>query len=213
MARGKFIVIEGGDGAGKDTQIELLKKDFPSFVYTREPGGTALGKVLREMVLHESYGALPLLTEAFLFLADRAQHASELVAPALREGKTVISNRSWISMVAYQIYGRNQPELRPIVNASVAEIYREAPIDAAIILDIPPDVGVARQRAAGKTFDVMESMSLEARGRIRQGFLDSAKNLPQAVVIDANRPVEEVYRDVKAIVENILKKALELRLI
>src|SRR6185437_15520754 len=73
--KGKFIVIEGGDGAGKDTQIELLKKDFPDFVYTREPGGTPLGKVLREMVLHKSYGELPLLTEAFLFLADRAQHA------------------------------------------------------------------------------------------------------------------------------------------
>src|SRR5437016_13442588 len=95
---GKFIVVEGGDGAGKDTQIELLKKDFPDFIYTREPGGTELGKVLREMVLHESHGSLPLLTEAFLFLADRAQHAAQVVAPAIAAGKMVISNRSWISM-------------------------------------------------------------------------------------------------------------------
>jgi len=197
--------MEGGDGAGKDTQIELLKKDFPDFVYTREPGGTPLGKVLREMVLHETYGALPLLTEAFLFLADRAQHVSELVAPALNEGKMVISNRSWISMVAYQIYGRNQPELRPIVDASVAEIYKNAPLSAAIILDLPPEVGVERQRATGKVFDVMENMTLEARRSIRQGFLETAHTLPQAVVLDANRSVEAVYQDVKKAVEKALK--------
>ena len=106
--KGKFIVIEGGDGAGKDTQIELLKKDFPDFIYTREPGGTPLGKVLREMVLHKSYGELPLLTEAFLFLADRAQHVAEVVAPALAADKTVVVNRSWVSMMAYQVYGREQ---------------------------------------------------------------------------------------------------------
>jgi len=203
--KGKFIVVEGGDGAGKDTQIELLKKDFPDFVYTREPGGTPLGKVLREMVLHEAYGALPLLTEAFLFLADRAQHAAELVAPALKEGKTVISNRSWISMVAYQIYGRNQPELHPIVNASVVEIYKNAPIAVAIVLDLPPEIGIERQKAAGKDFDVMESFSLEDRAKVRNGFLEVANTLPQAKVIDANRSVEEVYKDVKKAVEEAIK--------
>jgi dTMP kinase len=204
--KGKFIVVEGGDGAGKDTQIELLKKDFPQFIYTREPGGTPLGKVLRDMVLHKSYGDLPLLTEAFLFLADRAQHAAELVAPALAQGNTVISNRSWISMVAYQIYGRGQPELRPIVDASVAQIYKNAPIGAAIILDLPPEVGIERQRAEGKQFDVMESFSLEERAKVTQGFLEIAKTLPQAKVIDANRSIEEVYMDVKKAVEETLKK-------
>src|SRR5271165_6927320 len=104
--RGKFIVIEGGDGAGKDTQIGLLKREFTGehFIYTREPGGTALGKVLRDMLLYESYGSLPLLTEVFLFLADRAQHVEEVILPALTAGKNVISNRSWVSMVAFQIY-------------------------------------------------------------------------------------------------------------
>jgi dTMP kinase len=202
---GTFIVIEGGDGAGKDTQIELLKKDFPDFIYTREPGGTALGKVLREIVLHEKYGQLPLSTETFLFLADRAQHVAELVAPTLAEGKSVVSNRSWISMMAYQVHGRNMPELKPIIEASLGEIYKKAPIDIAIILDLPPEVGIERQKAAGKTFDVMEQMPLETRAKVRQGFLEAAKTLPQAVVIDANRPVEEVYKDVKAAVQEVLK--------
>lgn len=204
--RGKFIVIEGGDGAGKDTQIDLLKKDFPDFIYTREPGGTALGKVLREMVLHESYGALPLLTEAFLFLADRAQHISELVAPKIKEGRCVVSNRSWISMMAYQVYGRGQFELKPIIENSLSEIYKKAPIDLAIILDLPPEVGLERQRAAGKTFDVMEQMPLQVRGKIREGFLETAKTLPPAKVLDANRSVEEVYKDVKAAVESVIQQ-------
>ncbi len=204
MNSAKFIVIEGGDGAGKDTQIELLKKDFPNFVYTREPGGTPLGKVLREMILHESHGALPLLTEAFLFLADRAQHAAEIIAPALREGKNVISNRSWISMMAYQVHGRGQFELKPIIESSIAEIYKHSPISLAIILDLAPEVGIERQKAAGKKFDVMESMSHEARSKIRDGFLEVAKSVPQAVVIDANRSIEEVYKEVKAAVEKTI---------
>lgn len=202
---GKFIVIEGGDGAGKDTQIELLKKDFPDFIYTREPGGTALGKVLREMVLHESYGSLPLLTEAFIFLADRAQHVSELVSPKLSEGSSVVSNRSWISMMAYQVYGRGQFELKPIIEASLGEIYKNAPIDLAIVLDLPPEIGIERQKAAGKAFDVMEQMPLQVRAKIRDGFLEVAKNLSQAKVIDANRSVEEVYKDVKEAVELVLR--------
>jgi dTMP kinase len=207
--KGKFIVIEGGDGAGKDTQIALLKKDFGGehFVYTREPGGTPLGKELREIVLHEKYGSLPLLTEAFLFLADRAEHAAEVIEPAVRAGKTVISNRSHISMIAYQIYGRGQFDLQPLTESAVQMIYREAPIDLAIVLDIPPEVGAARHSAASKKFDVMEGMSLEARTKIREAFLDIAKTMPQAKVIDANRPTEEVYKDIKAAVEECLKKA------
>ncbi|HUD02744.1 MAG TPA: dTMP kinase [Candidatus Paceibacterota bacterium] len=207
--RGKFIIIEGGDGAGKDTQIAMLKRDFlgPAFVYTREPGGTPLGQEMREIVLHEKYGSLPLLTEAFLFLADRAQHASEVIVPAVEEGKVVVSNRSHISMLAYQIYGRGQLELKPLVESAAQMIYHEAPIDLAIILDIPPEVGAARHRAASKTFDVMEGMSLEARTKIREAFLTIAKTMPQAKVIDANRPVDEVYKDVRVAVEECLKKA------
>ncbi len=203
MRKGTFIVIEGGDGAGKDTQIELLKKEFSGndFVYTREPGGTPLGKVLREMLLHESYGAVPLLTEVFLFLADRAQHTSEVVVPALKEGKVVISNRSWISMVAYQLWGRNRLDMRAFVEPAILEAYKECPIDLAVILDVPVAIGLERQKAMGKRFDVMESMGVDARERIRQGFLDVAKKLPAARVIDANRPLPEVHKDVRAAVE------------
>ena len=204
--KGKFIVIEGGDGAGKDTQIELLKRDFDTeaFLYTREPGGTKLGKVLREMLLHETYGSLPLLTEAFLFLADRAQHVAEVVLPAIQRGRIVISNRSYISMIAYQLHGRDRMDLAPMVDLAVANIYKDAKPDLAIILDLPPQVGIDRQKAAGKTFDTMEQMSLEERGKVRDGFLAVAKQMPQALVVDANRSVEEIYIDIKAAVEKVL---------
>ncbi len=196
--RGKFIVIEGGDGAGKDTQIDLLKKELgEGVVYTREPGGTPLGKVLREMVLHEPYGALPVLTEAFIFLADRAQHVQEVVAPALAEGKTVISNRSWISMMAYQVYGRERFDMKPFIDEAVRVIYKDCPIDLALILDVSPEVGAARQKAMGKQFDVIESMPIEARARIRHGFLETAKNFPASKVVSADRSIEEVFADIR----------------
>lgn len=202
MRKGAFIAIEGGDGAGKDTQIELLKKEFSGeqFIYTREPGGTELGKVLRNMVLHESHGALSLLTETFLFLADRAHHADTVIRPALAAGKHIVSNRSWISTIAFQIYGREMFELQPLVEVAIAQIFKDCPIDLAVILDLPPEVGEERQRKAGKELDIMETMPLAARERVRRGFLDTAKKLPGAVVIDADRPIEAVYADVRAAV-------------
>lgn len=198
MKKGIFIAIEGGDGAGKDTQIELLRKDLREFdaVFTREPGGTALGLVLRDMLLHESHGSVSLLAEVFLFLADRAQHADEVIVPALKEGKVVVSNRAWISMVAYQLWGRNRLDMRAFVEPAIREAYKECPIDLAVILDVAPEIGMARQKAAGKTFDVMESMGMDARERIRRGFLDAAAKMPAAKVIDASRSIEEVHKDV-----------------
>jgi len=206
MAKGKFIAIEGGDGAGKDTQIELLKKDFPDFVYTRETGGTRLGQYLRQALFHEAAGPVSNPAEFFMVLADRAQHVEEVVHPALEAGKVVISNRLWLSAVAYQLYGRQMMNLKPLFEESIKEIYKDCPLDLAIVLDVPAEVGAERQRVAGKALDTMEREPVELHQRVRQGFLDTAKTLPQAVVIDANRPVEEVYKDVKAAIEKLLEK-------
>ncbi|MBY0293931.1 dTMP kinase [Patescibacteria group bacterium] len=203
---GTFILIEGGDGAGKDTQIEKLKellKDRPT-VFTREPGGTTLGKTLREMLLHNSHGPVSLPAEIFLFLGDRAQHVEEVVKPALAEGKVVISNRSWVSFLAYQIYGRNLLDWRELVETAIEKIFKNAPADLILILDVDPEVGNTRQKAMGKAPDVMESMAAEARRAIREAFLSIAKTLPTAVVIDANRPVDEVWEDVKAEVLRVI---------
>ncbi|MBP9711077.1 MAG: dTMP kinase [Candidatus Pacebacteria bacterium] len=203
---GKYIVIEGGEGAGKDTHIERLKKEFgeTKFFYTREPGGTPLGKVLRDMLLHNSQGPIALPAEVFLFLADRAQHVEELIKPARSAGRHVVSNRSWISFLAYQIHGRGQLDWEDLVNRALEKIFTDCPLDLAIILDVPYEVGHDRMVQMGKTFDTMESMPREAHERIRQAFLNIAKELPQAKVIDASRPVEEVWKDVQAAVQSVV---------
>jgi dTMP kinase len=204
--QGKFIAIEGGDGAGKDTQIELLKKDFPSLVYTRETGGTPLGQYIRQALFHEAAGEVRIPAEFFLVLADRAQHVEEVVHPALTVGKNVISNRTWFSTYAYQLYGRNTLELKPLLKQCLDYIYRDCALDLVVVLDIPAEVGMERQRVAGKVLDTMERMPLELHERVRQGFLDAVKTMPQAKLIDANRTVEEVYKDVKAAVEAALRQ-------
>ena len=203
---GAYIVIEGGDGAGKDTHIAFLKETFPEgdFVYTREPGGTALGAELREMLLHGSKGDVSLPTELFLFLADRAQHVEEVIKPARAAGKHVISNRSWISFLAYQIYGREQFDWKPLVDSALEKIFKGCPLTLAIILDVPLSMGKERQRSMGKILDTMESMSNDSHERIRQAFLTIGKTLPQAKIIDASRTKEEVRTDVCAAVRSVL---------
>lgn len=204
--KGKLIFIEGGDGAGKDTQIEKLKellKDH-STVFAREPGGTTIGKTLREMLLHNSHGPVSVPAEIFLFLGDRAQHFEEVVQPALAEEKIVISNRSWVSFLAYQIYGRNLPDWKELVETAIGKIYNGTQPDLVIVLDVDPEVGRSRQKIMGKIPDVMESMTTDTHSVIRNAFLSIAETLPMAVVIDANRPVEVVWEDVKAKVLQVI---------
>ncbi|OGC84417.1 dTMP kinase [Candidatus Adlerbacteria bacterium RIFCSPHIGHO2_12_FULL_53_18] len=204
--KGKYIVIEGGEGAGKDTHIDRLRAEFgdQNFVYTREPGGTELGKTLRNMLLHNSHGDIKLPTELLLFLADRAQHVEELIKPSLTAGKNVISNRSWISFLAYQIHGRAQFDWEPIVVEVLKKVFDGCPTDLVIILDVPYEVGHGRMVKMGKLFDTMESMPRESHERIRQAFLKLAKDLPQSRVIDASRSVDEVWRDVKTAVQSVI---------
>lgn len=204
--KGKFILVEGGDGAGKDTHVERLRELLQNreVLFTREPGGTALGKTLREILLHGSHGPVSLPAELFLFMADRAQNVEETIKPALAAGKVVVSNRSWVSFLAYQIYGREQFEWKPFMEQGIKKIFEGAPADLLIILDVPPEVGKERQKAMGKIPDTMESMIDAAHHRIRGAYLDIAKTLPYAVVIDASRPLEEVWADVKAEVLKVL---------
>lgn len=206
MKRGRFIVIEGGDGAGKDTQIAFLKNEpaLIDAVFTREPGGTELGKAIRGILLHEAAGAISLKAELFLFLGDRAEHVAKVIEPALASGRNVVSNRSWLSFIAYQICGREQEDMRSVIDAALAKIFETCPIDLAVILDVPVETGRARLTARGKAFDTMENMPDAAHERIRQGFLNLAKTLPTAVVIDGTPAPEEVWKEVRKAVLSAL---------
>jgi len=200
MTRGKFIVIEGGDGVGKDTQIELLKKDFfgDAFVYTRDPGGTDLGHTLREILQHSAHIAQE--TELLLFLASRAQLVHEVILPALAAGKHVISNRFDLSMTAYQIYARERHAAADDMKLLNAFASGGAVPDLTVLLDAPVEVGLARLLKRGEKLTRFEQEARAFHERVRQGYLEGAKNIPDIVIVDARRRVEEVYRDVHAAV-------------
>lgn len=204
MPRGKFIVIEGGDGAGKDTQIELLQKEFSgdAFVYTRDPGGTVLGSRLREIVQYDKTVAKE--TELLLFLASRAQLAHELILPSLAKGLHVISNRFELSTFAYQIYGRQRLELKEFVERASSFARGEAVPDLVVLLDLAPEVGLARAGNRGEVVTRFEQEALDFHTRVREGYLAAAAQFPHVRIVDANRSVEEVFTDVRRAVLEVL---------
>ncbi|MBX4192382.1 dTMP kinase [Candidatus Parcubacteria bacterium] len=200
--KGKFIVIEGGDGAGKDTQIELLKKDFPNFVYTRDPGGTELGSELRSILQYRQGLSKP--AEMLIFLASRAQLVNEVVQPNLEKGLNVVCNRFEPSTFAYQIYGRERLELKEFVTQASRFARGECIPDLVVLLDVPPDVALKRVATRDEKPTRFEQEKIDFHNRVRQGYLESVKEFPKVEIIDASRSIEDVYKDVKAAVSAIL---------
>ena len=185
--RGSFIVFEGGDGAGKGTQIEMLvtwlRGNGHDVLVTREPGATPLGARLREILLHGEENDAR--AETLLFAADRAQHVSQVIAPALSAGTTVVCDRYIDSSLAYQ--GANhvaEAELEMIARISDWAARGLVP-DLTVLLDIDAAEGLARVRGRA-TADTMESRTLEYHQRVAQRFRDLAAAAPwRYVVVDA----------------------------
>jgi dTMP kinase len=197
---GLFVSFEGGEGSGKSTQTELLKEYLESIgkkvLLTREPGGTPLGKQLREILLDNKTGNISPRAEALLYAADRANHVYSLIQPALTEGQVVITDRYLDSSVAYQGAGRI---LQP---SEVARISRWATENLApnltIVMDIPAELGLSRLRS----LDRLEAEPLAFHERIRQEFLNIAGSDPERYfVVDATQNKENIH---KQIIERIL---------
>jgi dTMP kinase len=193
---GLFICFEGGDGAGKSTQVGLLTEALERLgrevVVTRQPGGTALGTELRRLVLHGDHVAPR--AEALLFAADKAQHVEELIAPALAAGKVVITDRYTDSSIAYQGAGRSlgAEEVRALQHWAVSGVLP----DLTIVLDVSPEVGRARR---GEVHDRLEAEADGFHAAVRQGFLDLAALEPgRYLVLDAGLPAGELHERVLA---------------
>lgn len=201
---GKFIVVEGGEGAGKDTQIDLLKEKFSpeEVVFTREPGGTEVGKALRALLLDGTH-PVSKNAEVFMFLADRAQHMAELVTPSLQNGQHVISNRSWISFIAYQVYGREQEHLLPLIEMAHKEIYKDQEPDLVIFLDVDPEIGLERTKKRG-SMNVIDRAPLEFHKCVQKGFQKALENMQSVATIDASRSIEEVQEEVYDVVKKVM---------
>ena len=197
--KGLFITFEGGDGCGKTTQLNLVAKYFREkgkvVLVTREPGSIGLGQKLRELILHYDEDIAP-TAEAFLFLADRAQHVCKLIKPAIEQGKVVLCDRHTDSSVAYQGYGRGE-NIEQIKNFNNIATQGLIP-DLTLVFDVSEDIA---QKRLGKEKDRMESAGRNFHKRVREGYLEIAKQEPQRVrVIDANLPIEDVFEQVKKII-------------
>ncbi|HXW81471.1 MAG TPA: dTMP kinase [Acidimicrobiales bacterium] len=194
---GRFIVLEGGEAAGKSTQAALLAAHLGA-VLTREPGGTALGEALRRLVLDASGRAPVAKAEALLMLAARAQHVAEVIEPHLAAGDDVVCDRYSGSTLAYQGYGRG------LSTAELAKLDawangQRAP-DVVVLLDLP--VEVARQRRGLSPRDRIESEGDDFLARVQEGFRLLAAGDPlHWRVVDASGSVEEVAALVRKAVE------------
>lgn len=192
-ARGRFIVLEGGDGAGKSSvQRELaarLVAGGAGVVVTREPGGTPLGERVREIVLARDAVGDP-LAELLLFEAARAQLVSSVIRPALERGTTVLCDRFAASSVAYQAYGRGLS--RALVEQANALATGGLEPDVVLLLDLPVEVALSR-RAAGGASDHFDAETVMFHQRVRAGFLELARESRATWrVLDASAPLADV---------------------
>jgi dTMP kinase len=187
--RGWFVVVEGGDGAGKSTQVELLAGVLDALV-TFEPGDTPLGAQLREVLLRSEL-ALDDRAEALLMAADRAQHVATVIRPALESGRNVICSRFTWSSLAYQGEGRG---IGIDAVASVDEFARAGlEPDLTLLFDIDPSVALARAAANRGELDRIESAGDAFAARVRAAMLAFAAEDPAAELIDASGSIDEVH--------------------
>ena len=204
--RGLFITIEGGEGVGKSTNLacleDYLRGHGVEVVVTREPGGTALGEDLRELLLRVRGEPVCPMSELLLIFAARAQHISELIEPALAGGQWVLCDRFTDATYAYQAGGRGIDDaairqLEDLVQGSLRPDY-------TILLDVPVAVGMERARGRGE-LDRIERETVEFFERVRAKYLELAQNSSGRFrLIDAGAPLDEVQRELLKVGRELL---------
>ncbi|MFA9500215.1 dTMP kinase [Mannheimia sp. E30BD] len=205
--RGKFIVIEGLEGAGKTTAHQVILKELEQagikdVVMTREPGGTPLAEKLRHLIKHETEEPVTDKAELLMLYAARVQLVENVIKPALAEGKWVLGDRHDMSSQAYQGGGRKlDRKLLETLKESVLGTFEP---DLTIYLDIDPVIGLERARGRGE-LDRIEQQSLDFFYRTRERYLELTQNNDKAVIINAEQPIEKVTADIQQAIRNWLK--------
>jgi dTMP kinase len=188
-SQGLFITVEGPEGSGKSTHIQLLARWFRAagrtVVVTREPGGTRLARTLRQYLLHTQTAVAP-LSELLLYEADRAQHMDECILPALKQGRVVLCDRFSDSTLAYQGYGRGlDTQLIRTLNRIAS--FGRLP-DLTLLLDVPVRQGLRKASARKQGKDRLESAGLAFHQRVRNGFLSLARQEPRRFRVIRQQP-------------------------
>jgi len=210
ITRGRFITVEGGEGAGKSTQVALLvaalKRAGIDGLATREPGGSPGAEAIRRLLLEGETERWDAIDETLLFFAARRDHVAQTIRPALEAGRCVVCDRFTDSTIAYQGYGRGLPlaELRALQRFALGDFVP----DLTLLLDLPVAEGLARAASRGAT-DRFERLDRDFHQRLRNGFLAIAAAEPErCTVIDASAGVDVVHRAIIAVVSARLGIAL-----
>jgi dTMP kinase len=195
---GKFIVIDGPDGAGKTTQAQLLAEFLTEsgleIARIRDPGGTAIGDEIRTILLDRKHHKMSVQCELMLYMASRAQLASEVIAPALTAGKCVLGDRYVSSTIAYQ--GAGGADVQAITQAARIAVGTAMP-DLTVILDIDSQLGLARAAREGQA-DRIESKHIDYHRKVREIFLDQARNAPDRfTVISGEGSVDDIQQQLR----------------
>ena len=206
IERGRFVVLEGGEGAGKSTHAQFvrdwLRASGREVVLTREPGGSPLAEAIRELVLRDWEEGTTPVTELLLIFAARAAHLNALIEPALAAGTDIVCDRFVDASYAYQGAGRG------LGQESVAALERivvgELRPDLVIVLDIDPEEGLRRAKRRGRV-NRFEGETLAFMRRVRQAYLERVATAPQRyAVINAARAREDVQSEIEAVLERHL---------
>ena len=213
MKRGKFITIEGQDGAGKSTNVAVIEAWLDErgigYVHTREPGGTKFGERIRALILGSSDDSFGSDAELLLMFAARAQHILEVIEPALRSGKWVLCDRFTDATYAYQGGGRGIS--KSTIESLEQTVQGELQPDLTILLDLPVEIGESRAGARSAA-DRFEQQQLDFKQRVRDSYLERAQQHPDRIkVVDASTSLQHVKDAIRAelsIAVNLLDSAL-----
>ena len=205
--KGLFIVMEGPDGSGKTTQINLLKEYLEEAGYecliTREPGGTVIGEEIRQLILNPEHKEMSPVTEMLLYAASRAQLVHEVIGPALEEGKIVISDRFVDSSIVYQGIARKLGiSTVSAVNAPGIGIYRP---DGIFFIDLSEAEGLRRKKEQ-KNLDRMEQEGIDFHHMVSEGYRKVLSGRPEVMKIDGGRSIDTIQKKIRNHVDELLKK-------
>jgi len=198
----KFITLEGVDGAGKSTCIKFIKKYLTdknlNYLFTREPGGTALGEKLREILLHDDMNPE---TETLLMFSARNEHVYQIIKPNLKDGINVISDRFTDATFAYQSGGKNVPMEK--ITTLKNWVHKDLKPDLTLLFDLPTDVSLSRLKSDGN-LDKFEKEAADFHTRIRESYLDLAKKEPKRFqIINSNQNINIIEKEIYFVLDKL----------